>query len=45
MLIAAVGWGLTTFLLPETIRFFSKDGHSVEMIAFARVLNGAFQGN
>lgn len=44
MWIAAVGWALSTFLLPDVIRFFSKDGYSIEMIAFARLINGAFQG-
>ena len=44
MWIAAVGWGISTFFLPDVIRFFSMDGYAIEMIAFARVINGAFQG-
>ena len=44
MWIAAVGWGLSTFLLPDIIRSLSKDDHSIELIAFFRVINGAFQG-
>lgn len=44
MWIAAVGWGASTFLLPDIIRYFSNGDYSIQMIAFARVVNGAFQG-
>ncbi|XP_058803385.1 voltage-gated purine nucleotide uniporter SLC17A9 [Phymastichus coffea] len=44
MWIAAVGWGTSTFFLPDIIRYFSKDDYSIQIIAFARVINGAFQG-
>ncbi|XP_031780502.1 solute carrier family 17 member 9 [Nasonia vitripennis] len=45
MWIAAIGWGISTFLLPDIISLFSKDdAYSIETIAFARLINGAFQG-
>ncbi|XP_011502869.1 PREDICTED: solute carrier family 17 member 9 [Ceratosolen solmsi marchali] len=44
MWIAAVGWGILTFLLPDIIEFSSKYDYSIEIIAFARMINGAFQG-
>jgi ACS family sodium-dependent inorganic phosphate cotransporter-like MFS transporter 9 len=44
MWIAAVGWGILTFILPDIIDFSSKYDYSIEIIAFARMVNGAFQG-
>ncbi|KAJ8680594.1 hypothetical protein QAD02_016381 [Eretmocerus hayati] len=41
--VAATGWGLSTFLLPDIINYFDGED-SINMIATARVLNGAFQG-
>jgi len=43
--ISALGWSVTTFLMPEIIKFFSKNETSILMVAAVRMINGAFQGN
>ncbi|KAH0952009.1 hypothetical protein HN011_005900 [Eciton burchellii] len=42
--ISALGWSVTTFLMPEIIKFFSENETSILMIAAIRMINGAFQG-
>ncbi|KAG5327513.1 S17A9 protein, partial [Pseudoatta argentina] len=42
--ISALGWSVTTFVMPEIIEFFSGDGTSVLLVAAVRMINGAFQG-
>lgn len=42
--ISAFGWSITTFFMPQIIKF-SKDKTSVLLVATIRIINGAFQGN
>ncbi|XP_015608798.1 solute carrier family 17 member 9 [Cephus cinctus] len=44
MWIAALGWSLSTFFMPEIVMFLSESDSSISLIAAVRTLNGAFQG-